>query len=123
MAELEKKITIDSYFIQLLNLAFKKILEGDDSNFLNNFETSVIFIIKRKELFTNHNLEQFYSKAEENHSILKKLNDEVNYLKNEFQKLKSQTDIMNEKLNNSPKNSKVSSKKSTRISKNFCSIC
>ena len=120
---LEKRIKIDSLFTQLLNLTFKNFLEGIENECLNNFETSVIFIIKRKELLLNRDFENFLSRAEENDKIMKKLSDEVNSLKIALQKLQTQTDTLNEKINNDQSNIKFFPKKPKRSSKLFCSIC
>jgi predicted Zn-dependent protease len=111
----EEHIKNDTFFTQQLDQAFKKFLEGNENNFLNNFETSVIFIIKRKEFFQNQNFEILYSKTEENQIILNKLNDEI-------KKLQSQTELLNEKIIKNQKSRKVSSKKCNGNFKNLCSI-
>ncbi len=120
---LEKRIKIDSLFTQLLNLTFKKFLEGIENEFLNNFETSVIFIIKRKELLLNRDFENFLSRAEENDKVMKKLSDEVTSLKIALKKLQTQTDNLNEKIHKDQSNVKFFSKKPKKSSKLFCSIC
>jgi hypothetical protein len=118
----EEHIQNDTFFIQQLDQTFKKFLEGNENNFLNNFETSVIFIIKRKEFFQKQNFELLFSKTEENQIILNKLSDEISSLKVAVKKLQSQTEVLNEKLLKNQNNRKVSSKKCNGTFKNLCSI-
>jgi hypothetical protein len=87
-----KEDVFRSEFTQKLNLEFKNFIEKDEhARELNNFETAVLFVIKKKDQHTQMLvLEQAES--------IKMINDELNNIKLVNKQLEIQVDEIGEKL-------------------------
>ena len=121
--DLEHLKQYDPHFAHMLDLTFKKFLEADSNDFLSNFETSVVFVMKRKEFLKSQNFEKLYSKLEEQQNLLKLVNDEVKNLKTINKKAQSQIESLNDKITNmNYASTKLTDNKSKKKTKGFCAI-
>lgn len=80
-----------------LNSAFKLYLEADTGHNLENFETAVIFLLKRShdKLLDKDHLAQ---SIQEHNDSLKDLSDEIKILKTSLKQFKSDIECLNEKI-------------------------
>lgn len=119
--EIERRLKKDSYFSKLLNLTFKKFLETENSDVLNNFETAVVFIMRRKGLIKNQGIDEFYVKTEEQDKLIGSLKNEIEMLKNKNKDLASRFKSMDERIERI--NIANGGKSTKKKRKSFCNIC
>lgn len=87
-------------FTANLNQTFKKYIESDDGLALSNFETAVIFVLKRKDYFQPASVNnQTESKLENLEQGLSQLNEEIKGLKTCCKQFKAQSEKLSEKIN------------------------
>ncbi|CAF0974795.1 unnamed protein product [Brachionus calyciflorus] len=104
-------------FIENLNLAFKAYLQTDTEHKLENFETAVIFLLRRAKdkISFNDGKESLAQIIQEHNTTLINLNDELKKLKTTLKQFKTDIEclkIMNSKntiLSDTPIKSKKSS--------------
>ena len=119
--EIEKRLKKDSYFSKLLNLTFKKFLETENSDVLNNFETAVVFIMRRKGLIKTQGIDEFDVKTQEQDKLISSLKNEIEILKNKNKDLASKYKSIDERIENI--NIANGGKSIKKKKKNFCAIC
>lgn len=104
---------------------FKKYIEREDKDeFLNNFEKAVVFIASRKDEQNNQeNVSDKNSKLLACDELIKSVNEDIKKMKSADKHLKSQLDILEEKLNkiDMPKNDSLAKTKN-KSKKKFCTI-
>lgn len=104
-----------------LNLTFKKFIDSEENGeFLNNFETAVIFVIKRTQQGQIQNLEEINFKLLDHGEVIKALNEEVKKIKNSQKACKTQLDQVDEKLSELELQKNEFQFKIKNKRKNFC---
>ena len=130
----EEAVDVKDEFISKLNGSFKTYLDSDDGSVLPEFETAVIFVLKRKavsdyllqqhEQKSNSEVQKVNARVDQLDDMVKKLTEELASLKSSARQTKNQL----EKLsfdNNDEKNKKgdVDKIKKEKKLKHTCFIC
>jgi len=97
---IEKYLDVNSaVYTENLNKTFKRFVESDKAEFLDNFETAVIFIMKRKEHNQSQLLDDICNKQNEHITLINHLSEELKKIKTTNKQFKIQIETIGDKLN------------------------
>ncbi|RNA44627.1 hypothetical protein BpHYR1_035221 [Brachionus plicatilis] len=101
-------------FVESLNSAFKSYLESDTGHNLENFETAVIFLLKRSrdKVDQQDNLAQ---SIQEHNVSLKNLSEEIKIFKASLKQFKSDIECLNEKISSTKLDENVDFKRAKNL--------